>query len=134
MDCVTINMREQELRIGNWIIDCFDKRNGEEIQVDLDFLQAINNFYRSNSPYPMKPIPLTEEWLLKFGFKEDNRFSGLRVLSLELEEAYVKIVYFNNRYITIEIDGNRALTEIKYVHQLQNLVFSIDGKELVITS
>lgn len=67
----------------------------------------------------VNPIPLTEEWLLKFGF-ESKRYSMF--LS----------VYENK--ITIQNDFSYVSggfkVYIKYAHQLQDLFFALTGNEI----
>lgn len=71
---------------------------------------------------PFKPIPLTEEWLLKFGFEE--------------KYGYIKNgVHLNTDYslfIEDEIGFNEWTADCEYVHQLQNLYFALTGEELII--
>lgn len=72
------------------------------------------------------PIPLTEEWLLKFGFKSTQ--SGMMFILKDKNGNNFTIesdsISFSARFI---IDH---YCEIKYVHQLQNLYFALTGEEL----
>ncbi len=78
-------------------------------------------------PYPTiyKPIPITEEWLLKLGFSiEDNE-------SYQLDTdlgfcIWGRIGQSFNVYVNSDSIGN----EKEYVHELQNLYFALTGKEL----
>jgi hypothetical protein len=76
----------------------------------------------------VKPIPLTEEWLFKFGFKFDGHCSWwkneLIELTIDIGEDEYSVFNDNGDYITLK--------GIKYVHQLQNLYFAIKGEELTI--
>jgi len=72
-----------------------------------------------------EPIPLTEEWLLKFGF-EKHRFSHLKkhksgVVLCLLDDCFVLNNYKDHLIINYKN---------KYVHQLQNLYFALTGQEL----
>ena len=66
-----------------------------------------------------KPIPLTEEWLLKFGFERNGK--KLTFWKIDLVEDEEGIFSF---------DESRIYIDIKYVHQLQNLYFALTGEEL----
>lgn len=80
--------------------------NGYEIEDDLD------------------PIPITEEWLLKFGFVYKSYGYG---------DSEWKQWWFNGYFI----NGFRCATsnvEIKSVNQLQNLYFALTGEELTFKS
>jgi len=106
-------MKANELRIGNWI----DYKN-TVCQYDAsDFWEAENN--TQFLELFVKPIPLTEEWLLKFGFKSVNGYP------FKMLCGYIKIrngIWFF-KYYNLDI-------ELKYVHQLQNLYFALIGEEL----
>jgi hypothetical protein len=66
----------------------------------------------------IKPIPLTEEWLLKFGFeKYDDMILYWELDDVTIWEEKGKYQFFSDK-------------NIKYVHQLQNLYFALTEKEL----
>ena len=66
------------------------------------------------------PILLTEEWLLKFGFKRKHFECDLRQW------------WYNGFYVS-DLNGLYARNVLlKYVHQLQNLYFALTGEELTI--
>lgn len=116
-------MKTNELRVGNLIYS----RNGVVKTVDVinDSTQKIE-FDDSDDDYRIsdcEPIPLTEEWLLKFGLgKFPNRkdlfncFGYTILLTQETPMFYIGV----------------AMIEIKSVHQFQNLYFALTGEELTI--
>lgn len=118
-------MEANELRIGNWVIDTFDKCSPVESQIGIDDFVVMGNFSRSNAPIPYSPIPLTEEWLVKLGFEKepDHFFICWGKNGVEL------IDYEDGDY-----EFNHCSTLIKSVHQLQNLYFVLTGEELEITA
>jgi hypothetical protein len=66
----------------------------------------------------LKPIPLTEEWLIRFGFTAKNKVdyeSNCGILDLESTDAGF---LFDSRLV------------IEHVHTLQNLYFALTGQEL----
>ena len=75
-----------------------------------------------------KPIPLTEEWLLKFGFEnyDSLKFSINDLLVVDLHDFTFGV----NRFDVCWLDNKNTI----HVHQLQNLYFALTGKELEITS
>lgn len=115
-------MKAEELRIGNWVVWNFSL---EEIQVTAD---TFNNSFSG--------IPLTEEWLLRFGFDEGT----------EPMEFYIKDYIFGvaldhkvdgilSGAPPLHIwDGSFTGAPCLYVHQIQNLYFALTGEELKITS
>lgn len=109
-------MKANELRLGNW----YDE-NGIHRQVNPNTIQEIWIAERTW----IQPIPLTEEWLLKFGFKEDGYYNSAKKWRGIFNQPLIQ----GNGYFTIP---NYFSTEIKYVHQLQNLYFALTNTELQI--
>jgi hypothetical protein len=73
-----------------------------------------------------QPIPLTEEWLLKFGFEKRGIYYHFPKHDIfKLEQYKLKNAYWL-RYYTESIDCVR----INSVHQLQNLYHALTGEEL----
>lgn len=75
------------------------------------------------------PIPLTEEWLLKLGYKKGDNNNRGQLFENWLGGFYLKDgllkpkpYYFDNAF--------SETLEIKYVHQLQNIHFALTGEEL----
>tara|TARA_R110002111_G_scaffold117530_1_gene179658 strand:- start:1308 stop:1625 length:318 start_codon:yes stop_codon:yes gene_type:complete len=104
-------MIANELRIGNYLEDDI----GNLIKIDRDSLPFIvTKWIKCHHP-----IPLTEEWLVKFGF------------SLQSKEMYfnygMSIWKCNEMFIC-----NKNGMIIKHVHQLQNLYFALTNEELTI--
>lgn len=114
-------MKAKELRIGNYYIE-----NNQVCRVEhYDISSAYFN------PDMYKPIPLTEEWLLKFGFV------------WELDKSYSLTINENNGlFIWVDLNTLHPIAElidssdrvvanhIEYIHQLQNLYFALTGEEL----
>jgi hypothetical protein len=118
-------MGAKDLRIGNFVY-LTDKEKVWEILDGYEIDKCEENLFT-------QPIPLTEEWLVKFGFE----FS-------EDESSEEKKVYFDNWNHDVIIRENIVKfyivntcetcydVAIKYVHQLQNLYFALTGEELEI--
>jgi hypothetical protein len=101
-------MKSNELRLGNWILDVQDNQ-----------IQVRKTYFVFMASYEIcKPIPLTEEWLLKLGFIKHVSQSIWYTLNK------VDVWFFDGKYVN-DID-----VEIKYVHQLQNLYFALTNEEL----
>ena len=121
-------MKATELRVNNWY-----KSVKFNIPVPCDLVDFYELCVRSDGAYGdppiddmFEPIPLTEEWLLKFGIYEpigihNSMFSGLIIVEWN---EYTKLYEF--------CVGDISLVFIKYVHQLQNLYFALTGEELTI--
>lgn len=135
-------MKESEfkaLRIGNLVIG----ENGDIMPVEYiiknkedDYTIGLTNniggvckheknpivSYRTDK---IKGVPLSEQWLLDFGFYElkplesdEHKWS-----TFGKEGVYIDLPYFEFNLEEISI-------EIKFVHQLQNLYYSLTNKEL----
>lgn len=81
----------------------------------------------------IEPIPLTEEWLVRFGFTYDGV-----LIDMLLEIEKYKFLGYDNKSKRVHcyhfkptVQGAN-LCECKYVHQLQNLYFALTGGELTI--
>jgi len=126
-------MDARELRIGNYIQyfgnvaqveGIVNESNGFGLQLNGGDFASIN----SNS---LEPIPLTEEWLVKFGFFAENIHSNLILNKIEIASA-IRVVSTNERgsfYLDGEIHDFMKI-RIDYVHTLQNLYFALTGEEL----
>jgi hypothetical protein len=104
-------MEAKDLRIGNFVVTNFKR---EKEVTDIDHVSFIEDFMKLYDP-----IPLTEEWLLKFGFKIDKQhecdFASIGVFTISFRDNF----FYD-------------YTNLKYVHQLQNLYFALTGEELTI--
>lgn len=122
-------MKATELRIGN-IAKL--KMAGDGVYPDeIRSIKASEIFALSKHPEWMTPIPLTEEWLLKFGFgewKEGEKcfYNGTFDWMLNPYKQYWHFYAHN------EVGGKTwFLKDIQYIHQLQNLYFALTGEELI---
>lgn len=132
-------MEANELRIGNFVTG---------LQLGDTIITTVKNFYeygitnhngfRCDYEY-IHPIPLTEEWLLKFGFKEGsaNITMGYTITSY-LHPSGVYLTYHTHNGMGYESNGDNdiryGLKRLKYVHQLQNLFFALESNELYLNN
>jgi hypothetical protein len=131
-------MKVNELRIGNWIADRGLKEwqigHWETINKVASKANATmcNGILMETHPLTeyidyLKPIPITEEWLLKFGFKKQkNNWKRLPICN---DWTYL----YWERLAGLELSVNKRsvmLPNINYVHQLQNLYYALTGEEL----
>jgi hypothetical protein len=116
-----------EVRIGNLLYGT----HGKVSEVNIDAIKYLLTYGGTNQ-CQVKPIPLTEEWLIRFGFKkddsdEDNSWLNLRfgLLNFASDES----VNFQKVYLYV----NKMDVVCEYVHQLQNLYFALTQTELKFT-
>ena len=108
-------MKANELRIGNWV-----EYKGSKSTLQIEHSEITEIYFGATNYIP---IPLTEEWLLNFGFKFEKE--GYKKFRFRVVEPVNYVGY-------LFCEGSRILREIRYVHQLQNLYFSLTGEELKI--
>jgi len=117
-------MKANEMRIGNW----YDE-NGATKQVNPNTIEAVWVAER----IWCKPIPLTEEWLLKFGFITKGIHYNFTLGNMEIASA-IRVLSTNERgkfYLDGDIPEWMKI-KLEYVHQLQNLYFALTGEEITI--
>ena len=134
-------MEAREIRIGNYVSCPKSGQNPfriDEIEVYRSGLYLVG-MGRDLNTHPatwygsdIKPIPLTEDWLIKFGFAKDadrNQYKKgwFRICdTISQGLSFVDLDVFQN--------DECVWVAVKYVHQLQNLYFALTGEELTIKS
>ena len=117
-------MKASELRINNLVYGIDEDFNRLPVKIGMGDLCDIECSTDNEGNY--EPIPLTVEWLLMFGFKTANDIyyekDGIGLITgYAVGGAFVCGNSFGSRH-----------THFYYVHQLQNLFFSLTGEELTI--
>jgi hypothetical protein len=129
-----------ELMIGNILID-----NGFEAISDstdimdsvvsitsiwdsgkLDYYigRKVGEIYENESIKEFSPIPLTEDWLVRFGFIFSNNQTQAKKYYNESGNI------FGLNFVDGVYEFTWGATPIRFVHQLQNLYFALTGEEL----
>ena len=137
----------RELRIGNYVTDQFFdtfktfikvysiNNKGINLEIEDDGKWAEIAKIWIGCEYSFKSlfgIPLTEEILLKCGFSITESIFHDNTNAYEIK-SWGRIVLINGILQSDEfyfLDG--LSTEIKYLHQLQNLYFALTNEELTI--
>jgi hypothetical protein len=117
-------MKAEELRIGNYVKDIHSSDKGYWKVVSLTERLCKFGVYRIKYDQ-LVPIPLTEEWLLKFGFIHTVAFHLGNFMVGWNADDFVNDVY------SFAFD-HKILCKLKYVHQLQNLYYALTGTELLL--
>lgn len=126
-------MKAQELRIGNFCAwgyldkTIYPERLGTIWNItNKSVLVKTKTHKHTVGIDRVMPIPLTEEWLLKFGL--------IKVKNIDEDSIWM----FNDINFTYETErclvilDRYIISVCKYVHQLQNLYFALTGEELTI--
>jgi len=118
-------MKANELRLGNWVYH-HGIQDGRLIEHKIH--ESINDV----SVSWFEEIPLTEEWLDKFGIKKDEKWNCYWVSHVVFIQTDL---YTSGSWdVMFDVDENNSVCLINdgiwYVHELQNLCFALTGKEL----
>lgn len=124
-------MFTDELRIGNWVQRIgyplkVTGIKGTDVWVDGNGVELEYYIYDG-----INPIPLTEEWLVGFGFEP---IMG-NVFAKWLDRWEGRLIFIDPtlRFYGIEQNGSILFTSgnnFNKVHELQNLYFALTGDEL----
>lgn len=110
-------IQPQELRMGNIVYN----RHNEPIEVDLYDLKHM--FQPRMDGHGYTGIPIDMNWLIRLGFKSSPDTPWLM-------ENGALMCNTGNHWIWHWSD--RVIKDIKYVHELQNVMFALSGRELEI--
>lgn len=131
-------MKANELRLGNLVLvkhHFYDDGNKKLIDkiwtvssVNGLRIDYVENNCKGCPPKTPNPIPLTEEWLVKFGFK-----GSAKNVKFELCFHSMKL-RFHFRYdkLICHLVGVPINLHVYSIHQLQNLYFALTGEELIL--
>ena len=132
-------MKSTDLRIGNFILDSiFPERQCRVGRLCIPYSEyPITYFYEKAHEHTPREgvglvgIPLTKEWLMKFGAKNMIDVYWISLYNLKAELHFE--VYEKEIVTTIKSDfSNLILDQIKCVHELQNIYYQLTKEELVL--
>lgn len=126
-----VKMEGKDLRIGNII-----SFKGEPVEVIKIYGSGLVQVFSETFQFwdadiqdgEAEPIPLSEGWLNKFGFKKDHHgyyFEDINSLSFSIDKDGKFLPCYNDRVI------NQHL-RIFHLHQLQNLYYVLTGQDITI--
>jgi hypothetical protein len=151
-------IQARELRIGNYLFDSLEDSGVIQIteikqmtpnkigNMSISYY-GVNGGYCTTSleenitdneieDYVIQPIPLTEEWLLKFGFIK-NTYPNLHWFKCLDNGDKLSITehkqYGSNKHLSFYFNcGGYSSIDLQLinVHQLQNLYFALTNEEL----
>lgn len=158
-------MEVKELRIGNYV-----KAIQGNFETNKMWIKEKDHIYSNNDCVEItakglvdiedglikvEPIPLTKEWLIKFGFYK--RLNEAGAYNMFAYRKKIKTTWSSYLYFIID-DENKSISgfdirdieaykyeykakqttypvnnkTVKYVHQLQNIYFALTGQELTL--
>lgn len=141
-------MKTNDLRIGNYLY-----YKDTDFVATVELIHGKNHFdcrdefgsFTPNNKY--QPIPLTEEWLLNFGFEKIGSFKEWNKRNSVLKEKEYSFPIFDHKNINMYFystpfadnyffyNGTHIpVNKMPNVHQIQNLYFALTGKELEVVN
>ena len=111
-------MQANELRLGNWVY----------FHDGIFKIEPLTIFNISNEPQNYKPIPLTEEILLKCEGIIKHPIIKNRYL-FEDKKSSFHISDWDNPSLDIFIDGKYIIC-VEFLHTFQNLIYALTDQEL----
>jgi len=125
-------IKTNDLRIGDYLI--FDKKRSKITAIDLD-LDGVSDEIVADSNYRfielksgrVNGIQLTEEVLAEFGFTKEGKLSDKLDKWVAGHSKF--ILYFNGKHAGL-ITTLPTTVPCTYLHQLQNLYYTLTGLEL----
>ncbi len=115
-------MKANELRLNNLVYCTLVKDNRT---VESLSRSGINTGQELLHIERFEPIPLTEEWLKRFGFEnEGGTWSGGELIDIQKNNnGWFALAYARHEVIDVSVYFHN-------VHQLQNLYYALTGEEL----
>ena len=120
-------IQPSELRIGNYVYNV-----NNVICCSINTIFAISKIVPPTMVY--SPIPLTEEWLVKFGLTRGVNDADRNVFYSTSSHKIQFSVLISGRF-GLYVHGTFIVIPellLESAHQLQNLYFALTGKELTI--
>jgi hypothetical protein len=77
-----------------------------------------------------EPIPITEEWLIKFGFEKRKDWDD--GLWFDIDSSLLFSLHYYRYELKLRSAQDNLLLNIKSIHQLQNFIYILTGEELTI--
>lgn len=127
-------INKNELRFGNIVQEIIPISGSlaEKQRVNKTMYKInTHTFNREDFEKWFAPIPLTEEILLKCGFKDSGNDELLIYNELDYENQLA--LHFTKEGLSFVFEQYvESNIKYNYLHQLQNLYFALTGKELEI--
>ncbi len=118
-------MKANELRIGNLVLD----QHKEEHIISANCFQ-IFRYPTMDNDYGFYPIPITEEWLLRFGFELSYKSEWVVRYSLKSNHKFTYKYNIPEGKSWLEYHGGAI--DCIHVHHMQNIIYALTQTELEI--
>lgn len=129
-----MGLKANDLRIGNWVLYkeypyqvqmVASDYSGSWVEINRGMIPKLNGPIKEGE---IEGIPLSFEILQKCGFEKDGSNWRIYRDDADLEFELVDGVFVPNQYYTAQPFMEKAYP--KYLHQIQNVIYSLTGEEL----
>lgn len=130
----TYELKETELRLGNWIEGKASNREFAPFQVYKETFFDIEDTHRS-----FRAIELTDKWFLKSGMQQHHEDFGNGFIMFKkwynaTDEGVIQDGWVFKLYPKILGSAVQGRTvKLYFVHQYQNLMFALFNEEVTFT-
>lgn len=133
-------LQARDLRIGNYVTFLGKERqllglSKRNYEMDTETTHYYAEF-KDHIPVMfthLRPIPLSEQWLLDFGFELNHCDDGTAYYTLKLSnKKYCDLSLIScdkNGYLEVGLFPYESIFRFRYLHQLQNICLDL-GQEL----
>lgn len=127
-------MEAEEFRVGNYLYYRDESHLLQVSNIGSNGFETVDEnglLYGSDDILDYNPIPLTEQLLLDFGF-ENTQIGLFQIKVLSRGSINIHTNRRDIKFVELGTTGHYlfGVVDVKFVHHLQNLYFSLTGKEL----
>lgn len=116
-------MQPDELRPGNWVI------KGRVIKEECQVSEYMLIVFKLQPDW-LSPVPLNEMWLKKLGWEKNGSSApGIGDFYWFEYRGYEAVNIEHGIFGIKEIDRPDAIANVRYVHELQNLMLKLTGSD-----
>lgn len=121
----------KDLRVHNLVYKSLKSGQGRKLEVEID-VDDLVKIVTDTGSFNYEPIPLTEEWLQRFGFIKKISASYATGDRVEFNTWSKEELTYNSIQDSWWFNGRILKFQPRYVHTLQNLTHSLTNQELTI--
>lgn len=125
-------LKASELRIGNYV------KNNSYSKLEFNEVMGVSKYFVEGSfgtteIEDISPIPLTPEWLERFGFEKSYHGITSKRIEFTKNKIILQSLWHEEGTPNVRWNINHLnCNGFSYVHQLQNIYFALTNTELTL--